>query len=494
MLLGLVPLLLACGGAERSPSAPRLVVLYAPCTVNRSFLSPYDPNADITPHLEAFARDGVVFERHWSEAGQSGAAFASIFAGAQVPVHGVFAHPSRVDDSVQLVGEAFAEAGYEVFFWGGHPMASGRLNYGQGAEPDGVYGGRLRADDPRFGRILERLRVDRQYRAFIATTFSVTHAPYSADHLDEFCRARPEHCAAYRRDPKAVRRYAKLHSEQNGQLANNFPATVRKLGLNEAQVQEMVEALELLYKSNIHLLDATFGALLTRIDELGSTGESLIAFTADHGEALYRERALFKWNHGWELSPDVLRIPWIVRGVEGMELPSRYRGVTRSIDVFPTLAGLAGLQRSSELEGSVWGIDLSPALTGRAPAPELNAYSHTVLMHPKAVKRSQAFDLWVRFHGGIPDGDMWVSLRDEAAYYKYRNLDGETWGFQAFDLDRDPHAEQNLYDPENPEHRLAAQQLIAYQSALVGALRASRGLPALERRDIESLRALGYVE
>ena len=70
---------------EGRPPQPRLVLLYATCSVNRDFLSPYNAAVDFTPELAEFPRGGSVFLRHWSEAGQSGIAFASIFSGTQAP-------------------------------------------------------------------------------------------------------------------------------------------------------------------------------------------------------------------------------------------------------------------------------------------------------------------------------------------------------------------------------------------------------------------------
>jgi len=46
--------------APQTPAELRLVLLYAPCTLNREYLSPYDPAVDFTPALEAFSRDATV--------------------------------------------------------------------------------------------------------------------------------------------------------------------------------------------------------------------------------------------------------------------------------------------------------------------------------------------------------------------------------------------------------------------------------------------------
>ena len=72
--------MLTTGGCRREPAAPRLVLLYAPCTVNRDSLAPYGAAVRYTPNLAAFARESVVFLRHQTETDQSGPAYASLFA------------------------------------------------------------------------------------------------------------------------------------------------------------------------------------------------------------------------------------------------------------------------------------------------------------------------------------------------------------------------------------------------------------------------------
>jgi arylsulfatase A-like enzyme len=93
-----------------APAPPRLILLYAPCTVSRSYLAPYASDVAYTPQLAAFARESVVFERHQSEAALSGIAYASIFAGSDVTRHRVYSHPRRLSGDVYHIAEAFTDA------------------------------------------------------------------------------------------------------------------------------------------------------------------------------------------------------------------------------------------------------------------------------------------------------------------------------------------------------------------------------------------------
>ena len=131
--------LAACSEKGSGPTGPRLVVLYSTCTLGTEYLSPYAAGIAFTPNLQAFADEGVVFERHMTETGQSGVAFASLYSGTQADRHGVFHHPRMLGDEVYLTTEAFAENGYVSHFWSGHAMAAGELNYGQGVAEENLH-------------------------------------------------------------------------------------------------------------------------------------------------------------------------------------------------------------------------------------------------------------------------------------------------------------------------------------------------------------------
>ena len=81
-----------CSTDEPTIPQPRLVVLYATCTLNKDFIQPYDENVPYTPALRKFSEDSIVFRRHTTEAGVSG------IAGERLePKEAVWmAHPERL--------------------------------------------------------------------------------------------------------------------------------------------------------------------------------------------------------------------------------------------------------------------------------------------------------------------------------------------------------------------------------------------------------------
>ena len=494
-------LLGACGGSDD----PRLVVLYVPCTVQKLRLAPYAPDVAFTPRLAAFARESVVFARHTTEAEQSGTAFASIFTGAQADRHGVYEHPARLREDLTLVAEAFAGAGYETWFWSGQPMASAELGYGQGVlparvrRPEAAKPGpltledtlALTANDAELDRLLDRLAADPDLRAFVQVAFTTTHEPYSnyctPAMVAEFCGEFPAEAAGLTEQHFA--RYMPLYEQLRLELQWDGAETIRKLGLSEQEQQELARVVEVVYETTVHQLDRQFGLFLDRIRERGLQDDALIAFTSDHGEVLGRDNALFRWTHGLQLAPESLDVPWIVRAPD--VAPHVHEPVTRSVDVFPTLAGLCGIDLPEDR--GVEGVDLSPALRGASPAPELLAWSHSTTLVGAASERLRRFPTVARLFpsGGVDD--LWVRVRSGDLVAKLRNLDGSRWGIEVFDLAADPEERRNLHDPTDPRHLELEAGLRAYRARLAGAWAPlDPGLP--EEELLRRLRSLGYVK
>lgn len=498
----------ACRGASspeeedvRFPQ-PRLVLLYATCTLNTSFLSPYNPEVGYTPRLAWLAGDGQVFTRHRTEAGMSGVSFASILTGGQAPLHGVFSHPRELFDSVEVISEAFVREGYEGFFWSGHGMASAELNYGQGIPPENVIPDILRGGDERFQEILTRVADDPDYRAFVFANFTITHSPYQNTHLETFCEAHPAECDFLEGMPDEwIREQYRLFQDSYRSFQFNFPETVAGLGWSDQEVDDFARLLEIVYRSNVYWLDRMFGRVVRFIDDAGLRDEALLVFTADHGESMYSPSDLFHWSHGSSLEAEVVDVPLIIRAPGQGVAPGRIEFVTRSADIYPTIAGLAGVEiRAQAALGPAVGVDLSGVMRGDEPAPALDAYSHTGIWPTKSLRRhAPDMKLFFEYFSEASIEQTWVALREGDVVLKYRRgLDGE-WRFEAFDLAADPTEDQDIYDPANPLHRSMVERLRRYKVDLMNAYaewQTRRGTDddGLSEEDLRRLRSLGYIQ
>ena len=483
---------LAC---SREAASPRVVLLFAPCSVNKAFLSPYAADVDFTPNLARFAAEGLVFERHQTESGLSGVAYASLVSGRQALGHGVYTQPQPIEDSLTLIAEAFASGGYETWSFHRHGMAGLWLEYEQGVPPEQRTHRSLLADDPDFAALLDGLASDPSRRLFISSFFEVSHWPYETSWLGPFCERYPARCSAVGDLARDVLPLLALYKEMHGLLSYNFPEAQAEIGLSEEEFDRYVAAVELLYASNIWELDRRFGAVLDALSDRGLLDESLIAFTSDHGEQMYRPNALLQWTHGHTLAPEVLGIALVVRGPSTGVPAGRYEAVTRSMDVYPTLLGLAGVPAPPD--AGTKGLDLASAIRGEAQPPRLTAFSHTALVRSSLYRPKRRWKVFESISPGMKPRLMWVSSRIDDRVFKLRGIGGGRFVREAFDLASDPEERHDIYDAGDPAHRERIEALAAYKESLVADFEArrSRGFPRVPvETQQELLRELGYIE
>ncbi len=459
---------------------PRLVLLYAPCTVNKDYLEPYQSKIRYTPGLQKFAEQAVVFTNHYTEIGLSGPAYASLFSGNYSYGHGVYYHPASLKSGTYLMSEAFRDNGYKTFYWNGHDYASAKLNYAQGIEPENVVQGapcdqwkHFTKEDPKLGQIIESLKSQEDYRAFIQVNFTQTHSPYSKfsdlTTVRSFCKTYPEECAGFSEEEWI--RYSNLDKKHHAALSFDHSKAVRDLNLGPEDIVKLARVLEITYKSNVHLVDKCFGEILDTIRQNGLLDDSLIAFTTDHGEVLYRKGAAVQWNHG-SLEPEVLNIPLIIH-IPNRKIPNHfYNLVTRSIDIFPTLAALCGIQI---LQGeTIHGQDFSDALFGKNRL-NLQAFSCEGLQHPVT--------------GVLPDpARMAVQIKDGDAVI--RLVDGSTvWFSNSTKAIQTTFA---LSQPLSLPDQQTVLKLQQYRDALIRNF--NPFVNASDWKEVEeSLRSLGYM-
>lgn len=468
------------------------MVLFATCSVNRDFLQPYDASIPFTPHLAELARESIVFEQHVTEAGVSGIAYASLFTGSQADTHGIYHHPSRLAGELLTIFEAFGAAGYETHYFNGHRMAGADLDYAQGVAPEHVYPSQqkkrriLSQNDADFAALLAELAADPTRSALVVANFTVTHAAYTA-------QLEPAEFAAFLQRYPALagdltvadfRRLGKLYEENRLPLQWDYRNTVARIGLSPADQERMARLLEHVYRADVEILDGIVGAARAAIRASGLDEATLFAFTADHGEYLFHPERLFQWGHGLQLAPEELAVPFLIKPAHGALAPGRYAGTTRSMDVFPTLAGLCGVPLPEA--STVKGTDLSGALRGLTPVPELDGLSHTKVLDQRLMDEFADLALVRSYYPSMSPELMWTGIRRGSRYLRLANQGDGTFAASAYELADDPLALRPL--APTPAERADLER---YKERLVSNYRDERGVDEAEIED--DLKDLGYV-
>ena len=119
----------------------------------------------------------------------------------------------------------------------------------------------------------------------------------------------------------------------------------------ERQVREMLAA----YYGQITLIDTQIGCILAALDTRGLADNTLVLFTADHGDYLGNNWAFFKYGAQYD---SLVRVPFIVRWPGRCEPGLRRDELVSLEDVAPTLFDAAGREPVDPVDG----VTLGPLL------------------------------------------------------------------------------------------------------------------------------------
>lgn len=174
------------------------------------------------------------------------------------------------------------------------------------------------------------------------------------------------------------------------------------------------------YYGLVTSLDYNLGRLMNALAEAGIDDNTILVFTSDHGDLLgaHWQGIDSHKQKPWEES---IHVPFIVR-YPGMIRPgSRCNVLLNSVDVMPTLLGLA----EAPVPSIVDGMDLSSSLLGRGGKEPESALLQVIM-------RS----------GGEPVPDVWRGVRTKR--YTYARFREEGWVL--YDNQEDPYQLNNLID------------------------------------------------
>lgn len=283
-----------------------------------------------SPHIDAFARDAIVFDDAVTTIGTTIPAHATIFTGLYPKNHGVMWNGDALDDRITTLAEILSAAGYDTaaFVAWGSMLSRGGLHQGIATlsdPPDSGPAPAVRDGDEVNDLARSWLATRRDKPFFLWLHYYEPHAPYR---LTESAR---ERLAGY-----------------DGPLAAGASIrTFYSLGKEIPWTPEERRALRALYDGEVCEVDRLVGEVLDLPPLRESSSETIVMITADHGQALGERGQI---GHGFLLSQPVLHVPLIVR-VPGIA-PKRVRGRVGLIDQTPFLLDVLGLPVPPGLDGA----------------------------------------------------------------------------------------------------------------------------------------------
>jgi len=122
------------------------------------------------------------------------------------------------------------------------------------------------------------------------------------------------------------------------------------------EVDSILHLIRSSHYGNLTLIDEQIGRILESLKERGLDGNTLVAFSSDHGSHLGDHESIHKGTH-YERSAHVPMIVWFPKYIK----PAIVNGFSSHVDIMPTLLKLAG----ADVPESLPGYDLWPLMTGK---------------------------------------------------------------------------------------------------------------------------------
>ena len=440
------------------------VLLITYCTMRADRWGVYG-GGGLTPNIDAVASEGVVFRNHYTQASYSGGSFASIITGKYVFNHGIYDHPRRLDDANVTLAELFRDAGYATGAFVTHGYISPKWNYPQGIDRFNSFD----LHEVPWSRLPDIAKTYKRLGEALEWIDEIGDQPY----LLWFQSQLPHYF------PRTAPRF--VPGEQY-KAAHEFRSRTKELPLG--QIMFGFEGLDVsprerqglfsLFDGAVAETDEILGMLLSGLEERGRLANTVIVITADHGETL-GEAGLF-FNHDSNVYEPTVHIPLVLR------IPHRERGeisaLTRSIDVLPTLTELAGIEAPQNVDGQ----SLLPLLAGEDS--DLPVFSETRPMAPDR-------DAYERYPIQVPGVGGKSRMIRRGRHKLILTPTPEGVDLELYDLAVDPTETTNLAEDLPDITRKLGWELENWFSGYEGA---DTSPLELDEEDMESLRALGYLD
>jgi arylsulfatase A-like enzyme len=309
-------------------------------------LGAYGFERPTSPVIDRLAADpdSVVFERHYVQGDWTKPSTASLFTGLYVYQHRVALGPEPLETpywtpilpaSFETLAEKFQQADYLTFGAVRIPHLHPKYGFDQGFEAYGYY-----ARDRQVVETTLQLAegADRPFFGYLHLIGC--HDPYPRVDLD------PDYLSEFGFPYDEAARKAAGIDFANPEMWTRFGPDGIAWEPDDARY------LHLVHEAKLRASDRTIiGYLLDGLRERGLYDDTLIAFTADHGQELLEHGS---YTHAHALWEEGIRVPLIVkfpRDERPVALGERWSGLSRAIDLYPSFLGAAGIDVPDGLPG-----------------------------------------------------------------------------------------------------------------------------------------------
>ncbi len=307
------------------------IILISVDTLRPDHLGCYGYKRNTSPNVDNFAKEGLLFENCFSHAPETGPSCASLLSGFLPHETKVTKNNAIVNPNVPMLADILKEAGYKTY----GIVSNYVLRKGQGFEQGfDIYDAQMderelnrrnvceRIAEKTSNYVLNILRQNTGESFFLWVHYQDPHGPYTPKF--------PYDTIFLDHTKKPVN--LKFNASLSGK--GGIPS-YQRLQNNHDYHYYVAQ-----YDGEIGYFDEHFGRLLAFLKQIHAYDNSLIIFTADHGEAMGEHNCYFAHGHG--LTNDLIHVPLIIR-YEDM-IQGRRKDFVQHLDIVPTILKLLNMK------------------------------------------------------------------------------------------------------------------------------------------------------
>ncbi|MFQ6104930.1 MAG: sulfatase [Candidatus Glassbacteria bacterium] len=317
-----------------SPDGPNVVLIIVD-TLRADHLGCYGYGSKTTPHIDALSLDSIVFKNAICPAPWTSPSVGSIITSQYPTVLGFEDTAIKFSDKFITLAEIFRDNNYETKGIISHTLISSALGFDQGFDSydeRNAKGHDYISSPSVTQKAISYVREHRDSRFLL-------FLHYFDPHYNYIQHVRYDYYPGYR---------GPLYSDQSIVELRRIAPTL---------TSDDIDYLKALYDSEISFTDEYIGEFIYRLKELGLYNNTLIVFTADHGEE-FSERGDHWIGHTKTLYQELIHVPLMIKLPDSSkhEIIDEYVGL---IDLMPTIVEYAGLEipKQYTYEGEI--IDIS---------------------------------------------------------------------------------------------------------------------------------------
>lgn len=311
----------------------RNVLVYLTDTLRADHLRVYEPETRVeTPGLSSWARRAATFLSGHSQENWTKPSCATLLSGLFPWEHHATSEEAVVPESVELLGERLGDEGFHTGAFIANGFVSDRFGFRQGWSTYRNYIREGRRNQARFVAedVLHWLDERPEDRPFFLYVHTIDpHVPYMPP---------PDDLTRYDAEPYE----GVVDFRQNRTLLEGV-----KGGSIRLSARDRVR-LEALYDGEITYHDRHFASVMESLARRGLDDETIVVFTADHGEEFWDHDSV---GHGHSVWEELIRVPLIIRWPGVTDGAQRIDEAVGLVDVMPTILEALGEEVPDELSG-----------------------------------------------------------------------------------------------------------------------------------------------